>query len=406
MSIMPFIDRAAPLPLDAAIQALGNNPQGAGFDLAALRGYIRDRGTPANGWLGDASARLSHAAPSAKFVVNRHGLLVSGTTLRCDHDPATLDTSATPSHSLPGSRTLTIAGSAVYSIGQIVSVSLTADITKFMLGRVTAWNGGTKALTIAVYAASGVFTGSAWTVIVALGLPVEEQRTNGLLRSDDLSSGSWAKTGATIAANVATAPDGTMTADKIVEDSSTGQHGVAQTTGSPATTYSTSFWAKAAERSWLFFQPVNTSSGVTAYVNLATGAIGNTTGIVTASTKRYPTGWWRIQMIYATLGSSICTVRAATRNGAVSYAGDGSSGIYVWGLQAEIGWSAPSSYIPTAGSAVTRAADQIGLATSAFPYNGGAGVLTANGSPVSPTIVSSELRLPSGNLLDLRWVPS
>ncbi|WP_156920677.1 phage head spike fiber domain-containing protein [Fundidesulfovibrio putealis] len=53
---------------------------------------------------------------------------------------------------------------------------------------------------------------------ICKGLLIEEQRTNLLYPSEDFSNAAWTKTRATITANAAVAPDGTMTADKLVED--------------------------------------------------------------------------------------------------------------------------------------------------------------------------------------------
>src|SRR5262249_8596564 len=51
---------------------------------------------------------------------------------------------------------------------------------------------------------------------------------NALLYSDQFDNAAWTKSGCSISANAATAPDGTMTADRIVENSSTSAHLVTQ----------------------------------------------------------------------------------------------------------------------------------------------------------------------------------
>jgi hypothetical protein len=51
-----------------------------------------------------------------------------------------------------------------------------------------------------------------------------------------------------------------------------------------------------------------------------------------------------------------------------SFLGDGTSGVYVWGSQYETG-ATPSSYIPTSGSAVTRAAETLTVPAANLPYS-------------------------------------
>lgn len=51
---------------------------------------------------------------------------------------------------------------------------------------------------------------------------------NVLTQTNDFSHADWTKAGATVTANSATAPDGTTSADRIVEDTSTGEHYVLQ----------------------------------------------------------------------------------------------------------------------------------------------------------------------------------
>jgi len=60
-----------------------------------------------------------------------------------------------------------------------------------------------------------------------------------------------------------------------------------------------------------------------------------------------------------------------------NYQGDGNSGLYLWGIQAEAG-SYPTSYIPTSGSTVEREADVANGAGNAQVFNDSEGVLFAN----------------------------
>ncbi|TFH07275.1 MAG: hypothetical protein E4H07_09315, partial [Nitrosomonadales bacterium] len=59
--------------------------------------------------------------------------------------------------------------------------------------------------------------------------------TNLLLRSEEFDNASWAKIAVTVLANQIQSPIGTLTADEIIEDSSTGNHYV---TGSFASSVS------------------------------------------------------------------------------------------------------------------------------------------------------------------------
>jgi hypothetical protein len=207
----------------------------------------------------------------------------------------------------------------------------------------------------------------------SLGLLVEEQRANLLTYSAQFDDAAWTKTNSSITANTIVAPDGTLTGDKLVEDTSTGNHVVQQSHSfTSGTLYSLSVYAKAAERtsmrmilqsgafgtaiSWRF----NLSLGTTTAVSGTT----NTTAIITPVGN----GWYRCTInTFAATATASAAVQVYTENASnqASYTGDGYSGIYIWGAQLEAG-AFPTSYIPTVAATVTRNADAASMTGTNF----------------------------------------
>jgi len=194
------------------------------------------------------------------------------------------------------------------------------------------------------------------------GMLVEEARTNLVTHSSNFSDASWPKTGCSVSGDAALAPDGTSTADKIVEDTSTGSHAVVRNvTVSASTTYSYSVFVKAAERTVAMVQLGNFGNQVasnTVYINLSTGAF-TATDVSRTVVSSVGNGWWRVATTVTTTSSGTTlapSVYAVQTMGTSSYAGDGSSGIYTWGAQLEAG-AFPTSFIPTTSSTVARASD-------------------------------------------------
>ena len=204
-----------------------------------------------------------------------------------------------------------------------------------------------------------------------LGLLVEEQRANLVTYSEAIDDASWTKTailnfGSGSVANAIAAPDGTTTADLVVPNTSSTSHSVqlASVTTSANSTSSLSFFAKAAGYSSVVIRYGSTTiaNRGQATVSLATGAVTNTQNLGTATgatctATAYPGGWYRISLSVNPNDGAASAVRVLIYPSSDSaYAGDGASGIYLWGAQIEAG-AFPTSYIATTGTSATRSAD-------------------------------------------------
>lgn len=199
---------------------------------------------------------------------------------------------------------------------------------------------------------------------VGTGLLVENAATNLLTYSEQFDNAAWFKNNASISANLATAPDGALTADKIIENTANSQHAII--VGNLLTNsvqYTSSVFLKSAGRSIVLVGFVKDDGNfVGRYFNLANGTSTDRFGTPDAwSITSYGNGWYRcsVTITNTPTGSSdsfgIYMVDAGTN---FTYTGNGTSGVYVWGAQVETG-STATSYIPTTTAAITRAADVI-----------------------------------------------
>lgn len=181
------------------------------------------------------------------------------------------------------------------------------------------------------------------------------------LRSEDLTT-TWANEHSTESANAVVAPDGTTTADILVEDAlGPFFHGISQNiTIAASTRYTLSCYCKnnSGTRTiavWLYDQTFAQGFGltvdpVTGAVVTAASAIGSAT-VISSSVTDVGNGWFRVA-VSGTLSVTTANMNLYLHTSADvgSYAGDGTSGIALWGMQLNRG-IAPTAYIATTAAA-------------------------------------------------------
>ena len=224
------------------------------------------------------------------------------------------------------------------------------------------------------------------TTLAPLGLLIEESRTNLVTYSEEFDNPAWTKSNATITANATTSPDGALTGDKLVENTSTSVHAIFPANYSAtSTTLTASIYAKAAERSFVFLEISNFATGsASCRFNLSAGTAGtasSNTGDytnVSATIANLGNGWYRCTLTATkgTTNSNNYVVISLDNGTGINYTGNGVSGLFIWGAQLEVG-AFSTSYIPTVASQVTRTADVATMTGTNFSswYNQGQGAV-------------------------------
>ena len=182
-------------------------------------------------------------------------------------------------------------------------------------------------------------------------LLLEPQRTNLLSHSEYIGS-YYTFNDASATDNAITSPEGVQNAVKLVEGSTNNPHNFQRTLPVADGDYAFSVYAKEGERDFLIINAYGNASYRT-WFNLSTGQIGTSATGNNPVMEDVGNGWYRCSISRSLSGTKIFQIAVSSTDFFNNYQGDGTSGIYIYGAQAEAG-SYPTSYIPTYGSSVTR----------------------------------------------------
>ena len=210
----------------------------------------------------------------------------------------------------------------------------------------------------------------------ALGILNEAAATNIVKYSQDLNQVSGVNQWYGAAFNTPTIPaspptdpfGGTTSSWKLVASAGTGIHSWRFAATFTATSYTFSFWAKAAEYDRVVLSDPGGGRGGCIFVLIGNGTATAITGTTTPTNptiiKYGNSGWYRcsvtMTMTALLYGMGVAGYPSATTPDAfgANYTADGTSGVYVTGMQAEL-YTGTSSYIPTGASQVTRNATSL-----------------------------------------------
>jgi len=185
---------------------------------------------------------------------------------------------------------------------------------------------------------------------------LEPQRTNLVLRSEEFDDAAWTKSGATVTANDAIAPDGTMSADKITLTSSSGRiaRGVTLTDN---VNYTASVFVKNIDATNATIRVRCTNkAGTVATANFILTGSGTISELsdATATITAFANNWYRCTLSFnAQSGATTPDLRIISN--ATGGLASGES-VYGWGAQLEAG-AYPTTYMPTTSATATRVTD-------------------------------------------------
>jgi len=197
---------------------------------------------------------------------------------------------------------------------------------------------------------TGLKTDGLWSKMKAV-YPFVTDNRNLWSYTNDVTAGNWVRSGFTATANATTAPDGTTTADTLTENTSGGNHYIANQGGAIALSNGNctmSIYVKKIVRDWFAISLFDGTTTRNAWFNINTGVVGTVQSGATASISDAGNGWYRCSITMPMSASNVnfTAYYGANADNSIVYTGNGLASYYVWGAQLEIG--SLSTYQPIA----------------------------------------------------------
>lgn len=180
--------------------------------------------------------------------------------------------------------------------------------------------------------------------------------TNYLQRSEQFDNAYWTATAVTITADNAANPNnGALTADRLMETAVSSGHNIVTAVTLSATPTTVSIFAKANGRDWLEIAVVDSAAAVKrSFFDLTNGVVGTTSSNTTSAMVSVGNGWYRVSQTWTSPAAGLGQIyfELSTNGSTVSYLGDTSKGVYLWGAQWENA-SSLGTYLPTTSATRT-----------------------------------------------------
>ncbi len=260
-----------------------------------------------------------------------------------------------------------VTGQSNQSAGEYLSIDVDHGVSENGVKYFATQNANTVSANV-------VSSGEGARLSTVKGYLHEPARTNLVTQSE--STTGWIAGNTTVADNAAVAPSGLSTAISVNETTAAGGHYFATPSISftNAADYTLAAFLKMLGSDSIFQLTFPSSAFGSQYANFDLSGAGSVGTVVggDAVIESIGNGWFRCAFTAtatATVSEGagvVCTNNNDGSGRLPSYVGDVSEGVYVWGAQCEVG-SVCSSYIPTAGSAVTRADDSLEYSNANVP---------------------------------------